>query len=416
VWQFSPELVLTGIHICEKTRPNDAVAVAAVPLVGKEATPVCNVLLSMFALLAGGLPETASSDVERDVGVAAVFREIAAPLPQTLPRPVWLNAARPDQPVIRGQGPGGTYESPPMTAPLGTPYQPQTPFSAGPDPVLPYLNDPGPTVLSGINGPQPQRFGFTPVFDGAYIGASGAKSPGQGRMAIQEYDAALKHVSMLGPDWVFSNTAQGGARLWDGPDKPNLPGAVYRFGWDFLLSSPQIGAWSAQLDFNPSINTDFGNGLGRESLNLDGSATLFYRVSPQWLLVLGAQYWDRVDNILIPNAGVVWNPNERLELRLLFPKSRISYFVGNFGNGSHWLYATGEYHVESYQVRVPGVADRDQIQLSDWRIGVGLRSDHTWYDKYIEVGYVFHREAEFLRSTPGFNLNDGLMARFGVRF
>ena len=134
------------------------------------------------------------------------------------------------------------------------------------------------------------------------------------------------------------------------------------------------------------------------------------------MYVLGVQYWDRVNNIIFPYGGVVWNPNERLELRLLFPKSRISYFVGNFGNGSHWLYATGEYHVESYQISMPGVSGREEIQLTDWRLGVGLRSDHSWYDKYIEIGYVFGRQNIFSGNQPGFDVNNGIMARFGVRF
>ena len=354
----------------------------------------------------------------RDPDLQAVFRDDDAVVIAPLGQPAWLNSGSAERPVIRGQSPEGSFTTPPMTAPLMSPFDPKDPFQiqSGPDPVLPYVNDPGQQVLSGVNGPQPYRFGFTPIFDGVFLAPAHAKSPGQGNFGIQQYDLALRHVSMLGPDWVFTNSAQFGARIWNGPNTPNLPGSVYRLGWDFLLNSPQVGGWSAQLDFNPSINTDFQSSLGRESLNLDAYGALFYRTSPQWMFVLGVQYWDRVNNIIIPYAGAVWNPNEKLELRLLFPKSRISYFLGTVGDGSHWLYATGEYHVESYQINMPGVSGREQIQLSDWRVGVGLRSDHQWYDKYIEVGYVFGRENIFLGNTPGFNINNGLMARFGVRF
>ena len=387
-------------------------------LISSEAALVCNVLLSVFALFFGGLPETGTSRPDRDIVLSAIFRDDEPTIAPVLTRPRWLQISRDNEPVIRGQGPDSTYESPPSTAPLATPYQPYDPFQiqAGPDPVLPFLNDPGQTIMSGINGPQPQRFGFTPIFDGVLIAPSATKSPGHGNFSIQQYDAALRHISMLGPDWVFTNTAQFGARIWSGPNQPNLPGSVYRLGWDFLLNSPQMGKWSAQLDFNPSINSDFSSSLGRESLQLDAYGALFYRASPKWMYVLGVQYWDRVNNIIFPYGGVVWNPNERLELRLLFPKSRISYFVGNFGNGSHWLYATGEYHVESYQISMPGVSGREEIQLTDWRLGIGLRSDHSWYDKYVEIGYVFGRQNIFSGNQPGFDVNNGIMARFGVRF
>jgi len=384
---------------------------------------VCNVLLSSLAILFCDLPDSNSPPAKPDLSVAAVFRDddqssnapIVAPI---VARQRTIKGSSSQAPVVRGQGPGGMYDSPPPTAPLGgpyQPYQPQNPFLAGPDPVMPYLTEPGPTIISGINGPQPQRFGYTPYFDATYITPSTAKFPGQGHLAVQQYDGALKYVSMLGPDWVLSNTAEGGARIWDGPAKPDLPGSVFRFGWDLLLHSPQYGRWSAQLDFNPSINSDLNASLGREAFNLDANATAFYMVSRQLTLVMGVQYWDRVDNIIIPNAGIVWNPNDRLEVRLLFPKSRISYFIGNHGPAAHWLYATGEYHTEAYQVSMPG-SSHDQIQMTDWRVAVGLRSDHSWYDKYIEVGYVFGRQVEFLNSVPSFNLGDGIMARMGVRF
>jgi hypothetical protein len=431
--------MLTEFGISGKTCRNVVIDDADRALVFYEAVLVYSVLLSIFAVLIGGSPDGGLTSSDRDVGVHAVrpgerfrrgtdtdddstvtelFHDENDSIAPALTRPEWMSRPVANTPIVRGQSPDGSFMTPPMTAPLAAPYDPNDPFQiqAGPDPVLPFINDPGQMVLSGINGPQPYRYGFTPIFDGVYISPAHAKTPGQGNSGVQEYDAALRHVSMLGPDWIFTNTGQFGGRVWNGPNTPNLPGSVYRFGWDFLLNSPQYGGWSAQLDFNPSINTDFGTSLGRESLNLDAFGALFYRSSPQWMYVLGVQYWDRVDNIIIPYAGVVWNPNERLELRLLFPKSRISYFLGTLGNGSHWLYATGEYHVESYQITQPGVSGREQIQLSDWRVGVGLRSDHQWYDKYIEVGYVFGRQNVFLGNTPGFDINNGMMARFGVRF
>jgi hypothetical protein len=227
---------------------------------------------------------------------------------------------------------------------------------------------------------------------------------------------ALRHVSMLGPEWVFTNTAQAGMRVWTGPNSPDLPPQVYRFGWDFMLTSPQHGPWTVQLDFNPSINSDLQSALGREAFNLDGNATAFYRVSPKFMWVLGVQYWDRVQKIIIPNAGFVWNPNDRLEVRLVFPKSRISYFLGNFGNGSHWLYGSGEYHVESYEIQMPGMAGANQVQLSDYRFAIGLRSDHPTYDKFLEVGYVIDRQAKFLHAVPDFDISNGIRASFGIRF
>lgn len=317
--------------------------------------------------------------------------------------------AGPGSPVIRGQSPS-TFETPAISPPgdgLRDPFLYGDPVIGAPE---------GSTLLSGINGPQPYRMGFTPKMDMTYLAPAGAQTPGGGRFSSTEFNLELAHTQPVGPGWVFTNTPQAGFRLWDGPGTPDLPGSAYRLGWDFTLATPIVGLWSMQVDFNPSINTDFQSSLAREALNLDGNAMLFYRASPQWMIVLGAGYWDRVDKIILPYAGVVWNPNDLWELRLLFPKSRISYFLGNIGGAAHWLYATGEYHVESYQIDQAGVSGHQQVQFQDWRLALGLRSDHVWYDKFVEVGYVFGRNVDFKTTTSGFNINDTLMLRAGVKF
>jgi len=192
-------------------------------------------------------------------------------------------------------------------------------------------------------------------------------------------------------------------------------------GWTFDLDGNLVGTPNVKEDESfdrskyPLHPVAVGEYAGFLFVNLDGNAMLFYRASPQWMFVLGVGYWDRVDKIILPYAGAVWNPNDQWELRLLFPKTRISYFLGTVNDGAHWLYASGEYHVESYQISQPGISGQ-QVQFQDWRIAVGLRSDHTTYDKFVEVGYVFGRNVDFLKTTPGFSINDTFMLRAGVKF
>ena len=378
-------------------------------------------LLAFGAVASGRVHGSASPDE------VSCFRELEAlPIPRlAIPEvlrvaPLNQRTGPSNQPLVRGQSPS-TFETPAIMAPSGgvmTPFSGaagRDPFLYGPDPVL---GGQGATTLSGVNGPQPYRLGHTPRFDYTYLGEAGTKNPNVGNFQSHNFDFELAHTMPVGSGWALTSTPQAGVRLWDGPTTlvSPLPGAVYRLGWDFTLATPLAGPWSAQFDFNPSINTDFEQGLGREAWNLDANAMLFYRTSPQLMWVLGAGYWDRVDNIVIPYAGVVWNPNDLWEFRLLFPKARASYFLGNIGPAAHWIYATGEYHVESYQISMPGLAAREQVQIQDWRVGLGVRSDHGWYDKSLEVGYVFGRQVEFLRGTPGFDINNTFMVHYSVRF
>lgn len=336
--------------------------------------------------------------------------------------------------AIRGQSPPSFMDPPPATNGGSTmqfqPFQadPVAPYGAAPQPIGPTFQDPfmvGPGAagmppgygMPGVNGPQPYRFGFTPRMDFAWIAPAGAKSPGIGNFSVTEYNFDLRYASQLAPELIFANTPQFNARSWAGPSTPELPGAVYRFGWDFELASTPVGPWSFQLNFNPSVNTDFDQSVSGDAYNFDGSGMVFYRPSQEWLIVLGVGYWDRVDDILLPYAGVVWTPDDRWELRLVFPKPRISYFVGTVGDAAHWLYVSGEYHVESYQIGMTsGSPTREQIQLTDWRIMAGLRSDHGYYDKFIEAGVVLGRQVDFKHGTPGFDMRDSFIVRGGIKF
>ena len=378
--------------------------------------------LSLLTAVAVQIPTAfGQSDGDSVTDPSELFQGISEPIAPRIGMPAFLQSADAgSESVIRGQSPS-TYETPTIMAPsfsattqiFGGP--PQDPFLYG-DPVMGNLGGSQGTLLSGVNGPQPYRMGFTPKIDYAFLAPSNTSAPGTGKFGVNEVNAELSHVSTVGPGWVFTNTPQFGYRAWDGPSSPQLPGSVYRMGWDLTLAAPIVGLWSMQIDFNPSVNSDFHSSLARQSLNLDGNAMLFYRASPQWMLVLGAGYWDRVDKIILPYAGVVYNPNDVWEFRILFPKSRISYFVGNIGNAAHWLYATGEYHVESYQIDQTGVSNHQQVQIRDWRLALGLRSEHQYYDKFVEVGYVLGRNVDFLRTTPGFNVSDTLMLRAGIKF
>jgi hypothetical protein len=94
------------------------------------------------------------------------------------------------------------------------------------------------------------------------------------------------------------------------------------------------------------------------------------------MVALGVAFWNRVDNFLIPYAGVVWTPNDYWEFRIMFPKSRISYFLGNWWGSAAWVYCGLEYNVEAYQISLVGPSGQDEkIQIADYRAVVGLRSE-----------------------------------------
>lgn len=341
--------------------------------------------------------------------------------------------------AIRGQTP--TFEPAPAFG-SPPPSYPQQPYPQQPYPQQPTIIDPNSSFQGGLpspyavpqyqdpflmdpslagpitplNGPEPFRFGLTPRFQFGILPKTGTNNPDVGSFGYESYDFQLQYSAPLSSGWILSHTPQLGARTFEGPSTSDIPGSVFRLGWNFQLASPGNGPASYQFNFNPSINSDFANSLSSDAWQFDVNGMMFYRSTPEFMWVLGFGFLDRVHDIYLPYAGVVWTPNDRWEFRLLFPKGRISYFMGNFLNGSHWLYVDNEYHVEEYQIGTPS-GQREQMQLQDYRLSVGVRSDHGWYDKFFEFGYVYGRNVDFKRGIEhGFDGDDAFQFRMGVEF
>ncbi len=327
--------------------------------------------------------------------------------------------------ALRGQNPGYDDE------PAATQADPNFGATASPpayesDPYLDQNSSPanddlaGSGLVFGAVGPQPYKFGWTSRYDVGYIPAVNTNSPSVGSFSVFETNAAWRHTSgwpSKFPAALFSWTPEFNYRSWSGPGLIDLPGSVYRFASDFELATPANNPWSIQLGFTPAIVTDTRAALNRDGFNFDGRGVLFLRASQEWMVALGATYWNRVQNLILPYAGVVWTPNDRWELRLLYPQSRISYFLGNLWGRAAWAYGGVEYHVEAYQIGLTGAdGSNEKIQIADYRATLGLRSEGSGVTGFVEVGLVFDRQVMFLHGTPGFDINNGFMGRLGLRF
>jgi hypothetical protein len=83
---------------------------------------------------------------------------------------------------------------------------------------------------------------------------------------------------------------------------------------------------------------------------------------------------------------------------------------------SKWIYTRGEFHSEAYEVDIEPAGRRDQIEMTDWRVLLGLRMERNLLSAFLEAGWIFDRQVEFLRSTPSFDISSGFIARTGFRY
>jgi hypothetical protein len=320
--------------------------------------------------------------------------------------------------TARGQNPGQYDEEPLGGSPPGQTAAPYDP-SGGPA-----MGDPGlavPALGFGAVGPQPYRFGWSSRYDVGVLPSEAVHGAGaSGHFSVFEANAAWRYTTGLQqqfPNLIYSWTPEFNYRSWDGPTTPNLPANVYRFASDFELATPGNYPLSMQLGFTPAFVNDFSANPTSDAFNYDARAVAFLRTSPQLMFALGAVYWHRVDDFLLPYAGIVYTPNDTWEFRLMFPKSRVSYFMGNWWGAATWAYAGLEYNVEAYQINLASpTGGAEKIQLADYRALLGLRTESRGVTGFVEAGWVLDRQVRFLHGTPGFDINSGFIGRIGLRF
>ena len=313
--------------------------------------------------------------------------------------------------------------TPTFSQPYEEPLPNQTPAFVMPSPQ-PFSTAPPPGVSTwGANGAQPYRLGYSLWGDMGWLpGRPTNLLLDDSDFEVFELNLGLNHtIPTWWSPWLFSLDHQFNYRSWSGPSTVDLPGGVYRLGWDLRFETPlnsQFAPFAMTLAFNPSINSDFDQHPGREAFNFDGRGILFWQPDPHFMVGVGAQFWDRVDDRVIPYAGFVWLPDDRWEFRIMWPQSRIQYYCGNYMGEDVWLYASSEYHIESYQIGTTSVAaGTDQIELEDYRVMLGMRKSNPIMSGFIEGGWVFGRKVDFRSdSINDFRFSSGFIGRIGVKF
>lgn len=309
--------------------------------------------------------------------------------------------------------------APPLTSdpfvgqPGAAPYAPYSPYQQGiPQGMYAY----------GANPANPYRLGWSNRLDASWLpngSVQGAPAGVNGALDIFGIDYRLANSAPVAPGWILNWTNQFSWRNWNGIGGTlELPNNVFRFGMDFELETPKNGPYSISLGITPSINTDFDSDAFSEGFQLDGRGILFMQLDQYWTLGLGAQYWDRVQSLVIPWAGLIYR-DDYWEWQLMYPEARVSLFLGNEAYWSKWIYVRAEYHVEAYGVNrtYAGVNADDQFQLDDKRILLGMKMDAGLYSWVIEGGWVFDRHARFDNpSVPDFDLGTGFVGQIGLRY
>lgn len=264
-------------------------------------------------------------------------------------------------------------------------------------------------------GPYPYRYGWS-KYDEVSIIPQAHTNGVVGGLGFASWNASVQYARKLTDVVSFTWTGTTNSSYLSGPSGLALPGQVDLLASDFELTAQSSGPWSAQLAFTPQLVTNFEQDINSEAFNFDARAIAYFQRSPTLMFAIGAAFWNRVHNYLVPNAGIIWLPTRRWEFRLLFPKSQIIYLLGDWSGVTFWAYASLEYNIETYQVTVGDPGFTNRMQLRDNRLLFGLTSRYGRVSSFLEGGWVYNRQVRFQNPSPDFDIADGPMMRLGIKF
>ena len=262
----------------------------------------------------------------------------------------------------------------------------------------------------------PYRLGWNTQQEAVYIG-SAPTSGVSGDFQSTEFNSSLRYALLLDEQLLFAATGSWNSRYWSGPTGIAMPPYVDQLVADVQLSSVDPGPWNWMVGVTPQINSDFQRQLTSNAYMVDARVVLFNKLSPQLTVAIGAAYWDRANNLFIPYGGLIWTPDDRWEVRAMFPKSRVSFYLGNMEETDVWVYGAGEYTVDAYQIDFDDATRlKDRAEFRDYRLLLGIHGQRYNRSTFIEGGYITDRHVDFLGSTPGFGIGDSWIVRAGIAF
>lgn len=324
-----------------------------------------------------------------------------------------------------GYGPASPFgESTPPTYYPPSAYPNGTPSTLFPGGV--FNGTSGDNVWGPISAklPEPLRLIQGPRIQHAWL--AGGDDPAD--LDINDTDVS---VAFAFPNFLYSTQPlyvlpSFSLHLWDGPQgasggSADLPGQAYSAFIDAGWQTDPMRILGAELGVRVGVFTDFET-MNSDSLRVQGRGLGIFRLSPTMTFKAGVLYLDRNDIKLLPAGGVLWQPHPLVRYDIFFPEPKAAHYVRTIGVYDVWCYLAGEFGGGSWTIeRANGT--EDSVDINDIRVLLGFewgRSDLIRTGQrtgFIEVGYVFEREVEYLRNpADDFDPNNTFMVRLGIGY
>jgi hypothetical protein len=223
-----------------------------------------------------------------------------------------------------------------------------------------------------------------------------------------QYDASPSSSGILGVSY--------GAKWLSGPSLTDLPPQLFNVLIDVGQTFQVDDRLTIDAMISPGWYTDFSN-KGIQAFRLPWHIVSYYKMFNDWRWVMGITDLGRDDIRYLPVIGMILeNPESDLRLDLVFPRPRVAWRIGDWGEEKQWIFLGGELGGGSWAISRENRA-YDVVTYRDYRLIAGLESRTiTGTATRLEVGWVFDRSVQYRSDIGNYAPPDSLMVRISADY
>lgn len=202
----------------------------------------------------------------------------------------------------------------------------------------------------------------------------------------------------------------------DRPADLDLPPRLNDITIDFHHFRRIGDGWIIDLAVTPGLYADDHSLDESDAIRVNGRGMGIYEASPQLKYLLGAAYWNGLENPVVPIAGVVYTPDDDRSYDFVFPRPKFSWRLPNSpvpGTDEYWFYIMAEFGGAIWAIDQNG--SPETFSYRDWRALMGFEHKIIGdVSRRIEFGYVFNRHVDFSDGPQDAHIDDTLLVRVGL--
>jgi hypothetical protein len=207
-----------------------------------------------------------------------------------------------------------------------------------------------------------------------------------------------------------------GFHFLNGPVSSDLPARLFDFTWGLHWGGEMMPGLSASLSAKAGLYTDFEDSV-RDGWRFPAHAVFFHDWTDTIQTAFGVEYFDRQNLQVLPVAGLILRPDERVRVEVVFPEPRLAWQVSRDEETEHWLSVSGQIGGGEWAIERSNTDLADVVTYNDYGLVFGFHGYTPGRrEGSFEIGYLFARDLEYRSGAGNFEPDNTFFLRISSRY